>query len=260
MNTALDRRQFIRTTALAGAALTFSVPAAASLGDDQRNPSGKRPKLIDTNVSISRWPFRRLPLDGTGALVASLSRKGVREAWTGSFDGLLQKNLAGVNARLSEECRQYGRGILLPFGSINPKLPAWQEDLHRCHEEHKMPGIRLHPNYHNYKLDDLEFSKLLEFASARSMIVQVAASMEDERMQHPLMRVPNVDLSPLPGLVQRPSSPKIVLLNWFRSAKQELVAKLAQTGKVWFDIAMVEGVGGVGSLLEHIPEKRIVFG
>jgi uncharacterized protein len=259
-STDVDRRQFIRATALAGAALVASVPTADAVGEDRTNRSGKPSKLIDTNVSISRWPFRRLPLDETQALVANLLRQGVSQAWTGSFDGLLHKNLAGVNARLSEECRQHGRGILIPFGSINPKLPAWREDFRRCREEHKMPGIRLHPNYHNYKLDDPEFAKLLEMASAQNMIVQVAASMEDERMQHPLMRVPNVDLSPLPALLQDPSSPKIVLLNWFRSAKQELVTKLAQTGKVWFDIAMVEGVGGIGTLLKSIPEDRIVFG
>jgi predicted TIM-barrel fold metal-dependent hydrolase len=258
--TGVDRREFLRTAAIAGAALVTAIPAADALGVERKNYSGKRAGIVDTNVSISRWPFRRLPLDETPLLVAKLLQQGVSHAWTGSFDGLFHKNLAAVNAQLSQECRQHGRGILIPFGSINPKLPDWQEDLHRCCDQHKMPGIRLHPNYHNYKLTDPAFAKLLALAAERKLIVQLAASMEDDRMQSALMRVPNVDLTPLPRLLEKHANLKIVLLNWFRSAKPELVTGLAKTGKVWFDIAMVEGVGGVGSLQEHIPADRIVFG
>jgi hypothetical protein len=41
---------------------------------------------------------------------------------------LLHKGLAAANARLAEECHKQGRGLLLPFGSINPMLPAKDVD------------------------------------------------------------------------------------------------------------------------------------
>ena len=74
--------------------------------------------IIDTNINLSRWPFRRLAGDETPDLVAKLRKRNVVQAWAGSFDGILHKDIGGVNARLAAECSTHGKGILAPFGSI----------------------------------------------------------------------------------------------------------------------------------------------
>jgi predicted TIM-barrel fold metal-dependent hydrolase len=213
--------------------------------------------MIDTNAYLSRWPFRRLAGDETPEFVERMRKAGVTQAWVGSFDGLLHRDVAGVNARLAADCKEHGAGVLVPFGTVNPKLPDWQEDLRRCHELYQMPGIRLHPNYHGYTLEQPEFAEVLRRAAGLNMIVQMAAQMEDERTQHPLMRIPRVNLAPLGGIIARIPSLRLVVLNAGREPQRK---QLAAAGNVYFDIAMAEGVGGVAVLAAELSPQRVVFG
>jgi uncharacterized protein len=215
--------------------------------------------IIDTNVHIGVWPFRRPPWFQTADIVKKLRGLGITEAWTGSFDGMLHKDLSGVNARLAEECTRFP-GLLIPFGSVNPRLPDWEEDLRRCHEQHRMPGVRLHPNYHGYRLDDPAFGRLLEGAAERQLVVQVAVRMEDERTHHPLMQVPAVDLNPLPAVLARSRNVRLQILNASFNPRDETPLVLARTGKVYFDFANVESVGGLAKWLQRLGPEHVAFG
>jgi len=216
--------------------------------------------MIDVNVNLSRWPFRRLVGDEADVLVAKLRKRNVTKAWAGTFDGILHKDLSSANERLASDCRRYGPDLLAPFGSVNPKLPDWQEDLRRCHEEYKMPGIRLHPNYHGYDLKDPVFAELLRLAGERRLVVQLAVCMEDERTQHPLMRVPPVDISPLADLITNERRVRVVILNCNPLQDLEPAQKAAATGRAYFDISMVESVGGVARLVQKISVDHVLFG
>jgi uncharacterized protein len=215
--------------------------------------------IVDTNVHLGSWPFRRPPWSETADIVKKLKSVQITEAWAGSFEGMLHKDLAAVNARLAEECRRYP-SFLIPFGSVNPRQPDWEEDLRRCHEQHRMPGIRLHPNYHGYRLDDQAFARLLENAVERRLVVQIAVRMEDERTHHPLMQVAAVDLRPLPAVLARFPAARVQILNASFDPRDETLLVLARAGKIHFDFANVESVGGLGKMLQRFGSERVLFG
>jgi uncharacterized protein len=215
--------------------------------------------IIDVNVSLFRWPFRHVGTDSARDLLAELDKHEVAQAWVGSLEGLFERDMWGVNQRLAEACRE-SRQRLIPFGSINPLLPDWQEDIRRCDQELKMPGVRLHPAYHGYTLDRPEFGELLAEAGRRRLIVQLVVTMEDERTQNPVFRVPHVDAAPLEKLVRGDPAAKLVVLNAFRRMSLEQAENLAAAGHVWFDTAMLEGVDRLAALAARVGPERILCG
>ncbi len=219
--------------------------------------------MIDTNVDLFRWPFRRVIGDDPASLVTRLKQKGVTQAWAGSYEALLCRDVAGVNIRLATACRESGPNFLVPFGCVNPNAPDWEEDLRRCHEVHRMPGIRLYPNYHGYTLADSALARLLSLAATRKLVVQIALSMEDTRTQFPLMRVPPVDPDPLADLLARLPQLRVVLLNsggWTGDDASASIVKITKAQNAYFDIAMDEGVGGLAQLIAATSPSRVVFG
>jgi predicted TIM-barrel fold metal-dependent hydrolase len=123
-----------------------------------------------------------------------------------------------------------------------------------------MPGIRLHPNYHGYRLDDPVFAELLKLAAERRLIVQLALAVEDPRTQSPLLRVPAVELAPLAAAVKATPGLRLELLNCTSQIGREEYAVALASGDVSMDISMVEGVAGLARLVRQVPISRVLFG
>ncbi|MGA2073504.1 MAG: amidohydrolase family protein [Terriglobia bacterium] len=218
--------------------------------------------MIDTNVDLFNWPFRRVVGDDPASLVTNLRSKGVTQAWVCSYEALLCRDLTGVNARLASAATQFGLNFLVPFGSISPKLPDWREDLRRCVEVHRMPGIRLHPNYHGYTLDDPAVGELLALAAGKKLLVQIAVSMEDVRTQNPLMKIPPVDPGPLVGLLTRLPDLRVQLLNagYHAGVNTGHIDDISRLENLHFDFACQESVAGLAKLIAQTSPNRVAFG
>lgn len=270
----IDRRTFVKGSLLAAATTSFPAALAAQprTAPAAAPASGEGPGIIDTNVNLFEWPYRRLKYgNSTPALVAKLRQHGITQAWAGSYDALFHKNIAGVNARLAEECRTYGQGMLLPFGTVNPSWPDWEEDLRRCHEVHRMPGIRIYPGYQHIHLARPEFAQFIAAAGKRGLIVQIVGDMEDPRVHHPSFTAVNLDVDALIAALRAAPQTKVQLVHATNQLTGKTRDRVVSETKALFDISQFEGNGilaqvlGVeqplGSLLEgRIALERLLFG
>lgn len=216
--------------------------------------------MIDVNVNLSRWPVRRLKYDTTETLWEQLSSNQITQAWAGSYDGLLHKDMSEVNRRLVRECERIGREKLLPVGVINPTLPGWEEDVRQCVEVHQMRGLRLHPDYHQYEYGDERLIELLKLARGANLFVQICPRMEDERTAHRSIVIQHPDKTRLPALVQRFPEIKFILCNGLRDYRSTQLTELVAAKNVWVEIATLEEVFGIRKLLKLVPLERILFG
>ncbi len=233
----MKRRIFMAQSAALAAAPLIAAETAAG--------------LIDCNVHLGAHPVRLLrEIDES-----FLARREISEAWAASHEALLHRDMAAVNARLVKRCEVSPR--LRAVGCVNPRLPAWEDDLKRCVELHGMKAIRLYPNHHDYTLTDTAFLKLLESATKQNLLLQVVAQMEDQRTQSPLMKLPPVDLKPMGTLMKKMPEARVMVLN--ANAAMITTALLGCTN-VWLDIAMIEGVGGVENTLKSWPADKLCFG
>lgn len=204
--------------------------------------------LIDCNVHLGPHPNRDLP-SLTASVLAGL---GVDEAWAAPYEALLQRDIATVNARHVARCS----GPFRPVGVVHPGLPDWQDDLHRCKEQHGLKIIRLYPGYHGYTLEDPRFLGLLELAAEAQLGVQIVVQMEDQRTQHPLMQVKPVELKPLAAAMKRTPEARVMVLN---ATSAMVMTTLRGVENLWLDFTMVESVGTVENLLKIWPATQIVL-
>jgi uncharacterized protein len=288
----LTRRDFLKTTIASSAACGLAQTAIANT-----QPAAQR--ITDTHVYLGHWPNEQLLSEDALKLIEELRRNKISEAWVGSFEGLFHKDIAAVNQRLAAACARVplappvlpsneqkhsksessahqlapieratagsssgamSEPHLIPFGTINPALPDWEEDLRRCHEVFQMPGIRLHPNYHGYTLDDPRFTRVLELAASCGLIVQLVASLPT-KPSFLLSPVTNqVDLKPLADKVTANKKLRILIANGYKLAGNGALQSLAKAEHAYFDLGRTTEVADALELIGAVSAERVVFG
>jgi len=157
---------------------------------------------------------------------------------------------------------------LIPFGSVNLAWPDWEDDVRRCHEVHKMPGLRIYPGYQPFDLDHPGMERLVKMTWERGLLLQVVFGMEDPRVHHPIINVGPVTFAPLLKAMKSAPNAKVELLHASGSSQGEDLSQWMTKTNTVMDISRLEGNGAVGRMIgsitglpsARVPVERIVFG
>jgi predicted TIM-barrel fold metal-dependent hydrolase len=122
-----------------------------------------------------------------------------------------------------------------------------------------MPGIRLHPNYHGYALEDPRFAQLLESAAMRGLFVQLVTQLD--ATPRPLLtpRARQVDLTPLPKILESLQSLRLLIANLVPT-QMEPVAALDSHTRACLEFSETTDVKTLRQTIKRVPAERLVYG
>ena len=245
---------------------------AGSTWSASRIPSVPRPDegYFDANSYLGEWPPRRL--NGDRALSPRelvehrqelMDRRGIRRAAVSRLEGVFLKDASVANRELFDLVRENER--FLPVYTLNPTFPDWREQLERCIQEWGLApgkaGLRLLPSYHGYPLDAPAVDRFLEAAAPLRVPLLLPVQLEDARMHHPAMQVPDLLSADVAALVNRWPEVHWIVCGATAAQIASTARLLGAAAQCRFDISRVQGpVDSVRMLHERVGVERLVFG
>jgi len=202
-------------------------------------------QVFDVNLSVGRWPFRRLPLENPARLCEALSQAGISGGLVRSLEAPFAMNVYEANDALMEACRPFPK--LTPLPAVRPDFGLWREVTG--------PAAVLHPNYHQYSLLSPETLEMIGSLTSKKIVPVIVIREEDERGQHPLCKVPPVPAAEINALAEKfPDSP-FIALNAYAGEFKSFTAP-----NLYADIAFAETFPALAFVVDVFGTDRLLFG
>jgi len=218
--------------------------------------------MIDVNAYLGHFAFRQLRHNTAAALLKLMDRSGIDRAIVSSASAITYRNPQAGNEEVHAEVGLRHRR-LIPFAVINPTYVGWQDDLKICHEDFGMRGLRLYPQWHNYRLSDRCCHDLVNAAAKRKMLVSIPIRAEDNRQRHWLVDIPDLPLEDIVAVVKACPRAKFVLLSGTGFTGSPLGRKdNGLPSNYYIGISRMSAVlaNEAGQLIANLGAQHVVFG
>ena len=222
--------------------------------------------LVDLNCYLGEWPFRRYPCTTVDRLLTRMNTLRIERAAVSRLENVFLKDCLVGNRELAALIAPHADRFV-PFYTVNPAFPGWEDDLALCQEELGLApgagGIQLHPNYHAYDLAGGAAAALLGRVQDAGLPVRVATGLEDPRTQHWLVQVPPVANATLASAIAAFPALRWIIAGLSTGPILSLWRELAdhRPPEVVFDLALVQGpLDECALLVESVGADRLVFG
>jgi predicted TIM-barrel fold metal-dependent hydrolase len=217
--------------------------------------------IVDFCAYLGHWPLYQLPVSQAPELIRVMDRCGIDLAFVSLAEGAFLLDPREANERIAGLVSNH-LDRLLPVGTVDLNAPQWRAELDDALERLKLAGFRLYPTYHHYPLDTEEVIVLATVLAEYRRPLFLAAFIDEERFQHPAIRVPKVRAVDLVHLIRHAPQTTIVLNNL---EFEEVLMVLEEPGlsldNVFIDTnALDKPFNGLSQLVERQGSQRLVFG
>lgn len=227
--------------------------------------------LIDINSYIGHWPFRPLRGNTLEDLLQRMDEFGVDKSIVANINGIFYKDAQRANEELDKmvKSKTIFQDRFIPFATINPVLPWWEESLNTCHQN-GMKGIRIYPIYHEYDILDPRCIELVKAARDLKMPVSIPLRMIDLRQRSWLDVNSVLDLNHIASLVKQVPDAQYMVLDMRVGSGRTTTAEsldILKTADILFDTVRASGVPTTGyngeslkGMMETYGPEKIAFG
>jgi len=217
--------------------------------------------LIDCNVHLGRWPFRRLPIEDVETLLRAMDQEGIDRALVAPMESVFLRDGQQGNETLHAATSPHADRLGL-VACLRPNAPGAVGDLKRCREQWGFVGLKLHPTYHDCPLGDPTTQTLVAEADELGMFVSVSMRMEDNRFQTSVGTVPEVAVSEVIAFLEAWPSARLLIANVGRGEYLPLAKSEAfRNGAVFVEHSELDGpYGPVRDLIDGVGADHVVFG
>jgi len=218
--------------------------------------------LLDINAYIGHWPFKRLRYNTCASLLERMNEFGVDVSVISNLNGIFYKNTQSSNEELHEEIGsdKRFRDRFIPFAVINPIYAGWRDDIRTCCDKMGMKGIRVHPLYHDYEVNDPSLIELVKHARDRDLVVAFSLRMVDSRQRSWMDVSKEWELKDIIPVVRAVPDAKFFILNLANSLKlKDEDTDCLKQANILFDTSGRE-IKSLHELLDQFGKDKFAFG
>ena len=229
-------------------------------------------RCFDASAWVGSWPFRSAAAETPAALERLLQPHGVEGACAAPLEAVLAPDPMPVNLAFLRAVRRRQGGSFrwVPAVVVDPTLAGWDDGLRRCLALGAR-CVKVLPNYHLYapgqdgstvwvpraaEAGRRALDELCGLAAAAEVPVGVQLRVQDERAQHPRMKVPGVPPTEVAALALRHPGTRFLACGAYLA---ELPA-FATAPNLSAEMSFVEGEDTLAQALGHLPATRLVLG
>lgn len=196
--------------------------------------------IVDVATFIGPYPFRDLGDVSVNSLLAAMDRAGVEQAWVGHLATFLHRDPAPTNEKLFEQLASQERLNAVP--TIDPGLPAWQEDLHRARSAGAV-AVRMYPVHHGISSEADSLAEAVGAAGDLGMPLILTVRFEDVRQRHPLDNAGDLPAAVVRRMARLSPYARLIVTHASREYIEEVHFGLTpdEAQRVFYDVSWLWG-------------------